>query len=231
MQELSPNTNLSHYRVVSKIGAGGMGEVYLAQDTSELERTVALKFLPAELASDQKRMQRFIQEAKTVSALNHPNILTIYEFGQADSVRFIAAEYVDGVTLRERMRERRLKLHDVLDIAIQIAAALNAAHEAGVVHRDIKPENVMVRRDHIVKVLDFGLAKLTMREAAAEEVSVDSEAGTKVLVHTEPGLVMGTASYMSPEQSQGSQRVNHRTDIWSLGVVIYEMVAGRLPFE
>ena len=208
-----------------------MGEVYLARDTSELDRTVALKFLPAELASDQKRMQRFIQEAKTVSALNHPNILTIYEFGQADSVRFIAMEYVDGVTLRERMRERRLKLHDVLDIAIQIAAALNAAHEAGVVHRDIKPENVMVRRDHIVKVLDFGLAKLTMKEAATESASVDSEAGTKVLVHTEPGLVMGTASYMSPEQSQDSARTDHRTDIWSLGVVLYEMVAGRVPFE
>src|SRR5918912_4496398 len=226
-----PKTRLGRYEIVAPLGAGGMGEVYRARDTGELERTVALKFLPAELASDQKRMQRFIQEAKTVSALNHPNILTIYEFGQADSVRFIAMEYVDGVTLRERMRERRLKLHDVLDIAVQIAAALNAAHEAGVVHRDIKPENVMIRRDHIVKVLDFGLAKLTMREAAAEEVSVDSEAGTKVLVHTEPGLVMGTASYMSPEQSQGSQRVNHRTDIWGLGVVLYEMIGGRVPFE
>src|SRR5918912_853652 len=211
MRELQPDTIVSHYRIVSKLGAGGMGEVYLARDTSELERTVALKFLPAELASDQKRLQRFIQEARTVSALNHPNILTIYEFGQADSVRFIAAEYVDGVTLRERMRERRLKLHDVLDIAIQIAAALNAAHEAGVVHRDIKPENVMVRRDHIVKVLDFGLAKLTMKEAATEGAAVDSEAGTKVLVHTEPGLVMGTASYMSPEQSLGSTKVDHRT--------------------
>src|ERR671938_6340 len=176
MQELSPNTNLSHYRVVSKIGAGGMGEVYLAQDTSELERTVALKFLPAELASDQKRMQRFIQEAKTVSALNHPNILTIYEFGQADSVRFIAAEYVDGVTLREQMRERRLKLHDGLGISMQVAAALYAAHEAGVVHRDIKPENIMVRRDHIVKVLDFGLAKPAAgRGAAAEREPADSE--------------------------------------------------------
>src|SRR5919202_972436 len=181
MPELSSNETLSHYRIVSKLGAGGMGEVYLARDTSELERTVALKFLPAEVASDQKRLQRFIQEAKTVSALNHPNILTIYEFGQADSVRFIAMEYVDGVTLREYMRERRLKLHDVLDIGVQIAAALNAAHAAGVVHRAIKPENVMVRRDHIVKVLDFGLAKLTMKEA--EGVSVDSEAGTKVLVH------------------------------------------------
>src|SRR5438270_9749704 len=230
MQELLPDTTISHYRIVSKLGVGGMGEVFLARDTSELERTVALKFLPAELASDQKRMQRFIQEAKTVSALNHPNILTIYEFEQTDSMRFIATEYVDGVTLRDEMRERRLKLHDVLDISMQIAAALNAAHEASVVHRDIKPENIMVRRDHIVKVLDFGLAKLTMKDAA-ESASVDSQAGTKVLINTEPGLVMGTASYMSPEQSQGSSRVDHRTDIWSLGCVLYEMVAGRVPFE
>src|SRR5256714_13720738 len=228
---IAMGTQLGRYEIRSQLGAGGMGEVYLARDTSELERTVALKFLPAELASDQKRLQRFIQEAKTVSALNHPNILTIYEFGQSDSVRFIATEYVDGVTLRDEMRERRLKLHDVLDIAAQIAAALNAAHEAGVVHRDIKPENIMVRRDHIVKVLDFGLAKLTMKSAAAESAAVDSEAGTKVLINTEPGLVMGTASYMSPEQSQGSASVDHRTDIWSLGVVLYECIAGRVPFE
>jgi serine/threonine-protein kinase len=228
---LDAGTQLGRYEIRSKIGEGGMGEVYLARDTSELERTVALKFLPAEVAADQKRMQRFIQEAKTVSALNHPNILTIYEFGQADSVRFIAMEYVDGVTLRDEMRERRLKLHDVLDLSMQIAAALNAAHEAGVVHRDIKPENIMVRRDHIVKVLDFGLAKLTMKSATAERERVDSQAGTKVLINTEPGLVMGTASYMSPEQSQGSARVDHRTDIWSLGVVLYECIAGRVPFE
>src|SRR3989442_13253751 len=134
-----------------------MGEVYLAKDASELERTVAIKLLPAEVASDTKRMQRFIQEAKTVSALNHPNILTIYEFGQEGETRFIATEYVDGVTLRQHMRTRRMKLHEVLDIGMQIAAALDAAHETRVVHRDIKPENVMVRRrDHIVKVLDFG---------------------------------------------------------------------------
>ena len=227
---LDAGAQLGRYEIRSKLGAGGMGEVYLARDTSELERTVALKFLPAELASDQKRLQRFIQEAKTVSALNHPNILTIYEFGQSDSVRFIAMEYVNGMTLRDEMRVRRLKLHDVLDICMQIAAALNAAHEASVVHRDIKPENIMVRCDHIVKVLDFGLAKLTMKDAA-ESASVDSEAGTKVLINTEPGLVMGTASYMSPEQSQGSSRVDHRTDIWSLGCVLYEMVAGRVPFE
>src|SRR5437868_336843 len=224
---------LGHYKVLELLGAGGMGEVYLAQDMSELERTVALKILPAELASDRERMQRSIREARTVSALNHPNILTIHEAGQAEGTRFIVTEYIDGVTLREHLRSKRISLHESLDIAIQVAAALDAAHEAGVVHRDIKPENIMVRRrDHIVKVLDFGLAKLTETAAArGQGEAVDMEAGTKVLLHTEPGLVMGTVQYMSPEQSQGSARVDRRTDIWSLGVVLYEMAAGRVPFE
>ncbi|MBA2702443.1 MAG: protein kinase [Blastocatellia bacterium] len=226
-KELSANTTLSHYRIVSKIGAGGMGEVYLAQDTSELGRTVALKIVPAEVAQNKDRLQRFTQEARTVSNLNHPNILTVYEFGQTDSGSFIATEYIDGVTLREYFSGRRLKLVDVLDLAIQIVAALNAAHEAGITHRDLKPENVMVRKDHIVKVLDFGLAKLAPNSA---DNAIDSEAGTKVLVQTEPGLVMGTASYMSPEQSAG-KLVDQRTDIWSLGVVLYEMLAGRVPFQ
>lgn len=218
-----------------------MGEVYLALDTTELERTVAIKVLTAEVASDPKRMQRFVQEARTVSALNHPNILTIHEFGQEGATRFIVTEHVDGVTLREYLTPsqsrpvgdgspvdtRRLKLHDVLEIAIQIAAALDAAHEAQVVHRDIKPDNVMVRRrDAIVKVLDFGLAKPTERPVSGQ---IDSEAGTIVL--TEPGVVMGTVSYMSPEQSGGLAQVDHRTDIWSLGVVLYEMITGRVPFE
>src|SRR2546425_991460 len=224
---------LGHYEVLELLGTGGMGEVYLAQDTSELERTVALKILPAELASDKERMQRFIQEAKTVSALNHPNILTIHEVGQAEGTRFIVTEYIDGVTLSEHLRSKRASLHELLDIATQVAAALDAAHEAGVVHRDIKPENIMLRRrDHIVKVLDFGLAKLTENRAERRQSeAVNTEAGTKVLVHTAPGLVMGTVAYMSPEQSQGLARVDHRTDVWSLGVVLYEMVAGRVPFE
>src|SRR6266702_8545116 len=226
-KELEANTTLSHYRIVSKIGAGGMGEVYLAQDTSELGRTVALKILPAEVARDKDRLQRFTQEARTVSNLNHPNILTIHEFGQTDSACFMATEYVDGVTLREHLSKRRLRLVDVLDVAIQIVAALNAAHEAGVTHRDLKPENVMVRRDQIVKVLDFGLAKLT---ATSSNKQIDSEAGTKVFVQTEPGLVMGTVSYMSPEQSVG-KGVDPRTDIWSVGVVLYEMIAGCVPFQ
>jgi len=226
-KELSANTTLSHYRIVSKLGAGGMGEVYLAQDTSELGRTVALKILAAEVAGDKDRLQRFIQEARTVSNLNHPNILTVYEFGKDETTSFMATEYVDGATLRQHVSERRMKLVEVMDVAIQIVAALNAAHEAGVTHRDLKPENVMVRRDHIVKVLDFGLAKPS---AASPDEQIDSEAGTKVFVQTEPGLVMGTASYMSPEQSIG-KGVDHRTDIWSAGVVLYEMIAGVVPFQ
>jgi eukaryotic-like serine/threonine-protein kinase len=224
---LPPNTRLGRYEIRSQIGAGGMGEVYLAQDTSELGRAVALKILPTEVAADKDRLQRFTQEARTVSNLNHPNILTVYEFGRTDSASFMATEYVDGVTLREHLSRRRLKLADVLDVAIQIVAALNAAHEAGVTHRDLKPENVMVRRDQIVKVLDFGLAKPTAKATAQR---VDSEAGTKVLVQTEPGLVMGTVGYMSPEQSSGAA-VDQRADIWSVGVVLYEMIAGRLPFQ
>src|SRR5260370_35576041 len=163
---------ISHYRILSKLGAGGMGEVYLAQDTSELDRTVALKILPLEVAANKDRLQRFTQEARTVSNLNHPNILTLYEFDQTDSATFIATEYIDGVTLREHLSSRRLKLIDLLELAIQIVAALNAANEAGVTHRDLKPENVMVRRDLIVKVLDFGLATPT---APFSTKQIDSE--------------------------------------------------------
>jgi serine/threonine protein kinase/tetratricopeptide (TPR) repeat protein len=226
---IPPNTTLGHYRILSKIGAGGMGEVYLAQDTSELERTVAIKLLPADVAADPKRMQRFAQEARTVSALNHPNVLTVYEFGRDGDTCFIATEYVEGVTLREHLRAHRLKLHELLDIAAQVAAALDAAHEAQVVHRDIKPDNIMIRgRDHIVKVLDFGLAKPREKMLSSYR-AVDTEAGTIVI--TEPGVVLGTVAYMSPEQSEGSQLIDHRSDIWSLGVVLYEMVTGQLPFE
>src|SRR5215472_4062526 len=226
-KELEANTTISHYRIVSKIGAGGMGEVYLAQDTSELGRTVALKILSNEVAGNKDRLQRFIREARTVSNLNHPNILTVHEFGTDESSSFMATEFVDGVTLRQHVSHRRLKLVEVLDVAIQIVAALNAAHEAGVTHRDLKPENVMVRRDHIVKVLDFGLAK---QLDPRPETQIDSEAGTKVMVHTEPGIVMGTVSYMSPEQSVGRE-VDQRSDIWSAGVVLYEMISGNLPFQ
>src|SRR5215471_6338057 len=219
-KDLGANSTLAHYRILSKLGAGGMGEVYLAQDTSELGRTVALKILSNEVAGNKDRLQRFTQEARTVSNLNHPNILTVHEFGTTDSTSFMVTEFVDGVTLRQHLSGRRLKLIEVMDVVTQIVAALNAAHEAGVTHRDLKPENVMVRRDHIVKVLDFGLAK---QFVGSSEHGIDSEAGTKVLVHTEPGVVMGTASYMSPEQSVG-KGVDQRTDIWSVGVVLYEMI-------
>ena len=226
---VDPNTRLSHYKILSKLGAGGMGEVYLAQDTSALGRTVALKLLSAEVASNKDRLQRFTQEARTVSNLNHPNILTVYEFGQTESTSFIATEYIDGLTLRQHLWDRRFKLIDVLDLAIQIVGALNAAHEAGVAHRDLKPENVMVRKDHIVKVLDFGLAKLSERESTGSG-PIGTEDETLIQVNTTPGVVMGTVSYMSPEQSVGKD-IDLRTDIWSFGVVLYEMIAGCLPFQ
>src|SRR6266849_3548447 len=225
-RELSANTTLSHYRIVSKIGEGGMGEVYLAQDT-KLDRKVALKILPADVAAHPDRMKRFVQEARAASSLNHPNIITIHEIGETASGHFIGTEFIDGETLRERMSRGGVELSDTLDIVLQVASALTAAHGAGIVHRDIKPENIMLRRDGIVKVLDFGLAKLVEQK---ESASVDMEAPTRPVVNTEPGMVMGTAIYMSPEQARG-MKVDARTDIFSLGVVIYEMVAGRLPFE
>ena len=221
---LDEGLKLGRYEIRAHLGTGGMGQVYLAHDTSELNRTVALKILPADIAADPKWMQRFIREARTVSGLNHPNILTIYEFGAHNSTRFMAMEYVEGSTLRETLSGNRLNLHEVLDIGMQVAAALNAAHESHVVHRDIKPENIMLRRrDGIVKVLDFGLAKPVKQ-------SSDSP-GTSTLLHTETGIVMGTVSYMSPEQSLAAKNLDYRTDIWSLGVVLYEMIAGRVPFD
>jgi serine/threonine protein kinase/Tfp pilus assembly protein PilF len=218
-------TTISHYHIFSKLGQGGMGEVYLAEDT-KLDRKVALKLLPDSVASDQERMRRFVQEAKSASALNHPNIITIYEIGEIDSRHFIATEFIDGETLRKRMRHGHLKLIELLEIAIQTTGALAAAHAAGIIHRDIKPENIMVRHDGYVKVLDFGLAKLTEPQG----FTADTEAPTKALVDTGAGIVLGTLVYMSPEQAKG-QRVDGRTDLWSLGAVIYEMVTGHAPFE
>src|SRR5205085_595266 len=205
-------------------GAGGMGEVYLAQDTI-LGRKVALKILAAEFAVHPDRMRRFVQEAKAASALNHPNIITIYEIDETDSGHFIVIEFIEGETLRERMRLARMKFPEVLDVAIQTASALAAAHGAGIIHRDIKPDNVMLRRDGIVKVLDFGLAKLSEPPAVAGGPAVDSEAPTRANLKTDPGVVMGTAIYMSPEQARGLP-VDARTDIFSLGIVLYEMIAG-----
>ncbi|HET6893399.1 MAG TPA: serine/threonine-protein kinase, partial [Pyrinomonadaceae bacterium] len=228
-EQLVEGQEIGHYRVIQRIGAGGMGEVYLAKD-SRLERTVALKILPADVAFDQRRMLRFKHEARLVSALNQPNILTLFEFGEIESLQFIATEYVDGVTLRQVLRGRQLSLPEVLEIAIQITAALDAAHEAKIVHRDIKPENIMIRgRDGVVKVLDFGLAKLT-EKGTASGLTTDTEAATEMLLKTMPGSLMGTVNYMSPEQARGL-RVDARTDIWSTGVVLYEMAGGHAPFK
>ncbi len=224
MEELSADATLSHYRIVSKIGAGGMGEVYLAEDL-KLGRRVAIKVLTRELTENPERLQRFELEARAASALNHPNILTVYEIGESAGARFIATEFIEGESLRQRIRRGRLELPEVLEIGIQIASALTAAHETGIVHRDIKPENIMVRKDHLVKVLDFGLAKLVKEEAA----ELDKEAVTQALLKTTPGLVLGTITYMSPEQARGRD-VDERTDIWSLGVVLYQLVTGSLPF-
>ena len=223
--ELKSGQRIGPYEVISLLGRGGMGEVYLALD-ERLHRKVALKLLPAFFIKDKERVERFKREARAASGLNHPNIITIHEIGEIDSQQFITTEFIEGETLRERLFRRHLTLNETLNVAIQIADALSAAHKAGIIHRDIKPENIMVRPDGYVKVLDFGLAKLAEASSFG-----DSEAPTKVNVKTAPGLVMGTASYMSPEQSRASAQVDHRTDIWSLGVVLYEMVAGRLPFE
>src|SRR2546422_5550633 len=219
---LPAGAKLGRYEIRSKLGEGGMGEVYLAQDT-KLDRKVALKILPADLATNHDRMRRFVQEAKAASALNHPNIITIHEIEETDSDHFIATEFIDGFTLRARMQKLPLKLAEAFDIAVQIASALTAAHAAGIVHRDIKPENIMLRRDGYVKVLDFGLAKLT------EQPTTDVPTAAGARVKTDTGVVMGTSCYMSPEQARGLA-VDGRTDIWSLGVVLCEMLTGQAPF-
>jgi serine/threonine protein kinase len=217
-----PGQKIGRYEIAALAGEGGMGEVYLARD-NKLRRSVALKILPAAFTADADRLHRFEREAFAASSLNHPNILTVYEFGAEDGHHFIATEFINGESLRQYLKNQRLDLREVLDIGIQVASALSAAHAANIVHRDIKPENVMVRRDGIIKVLDFGLAKLV------EQQKPDSQAPTEAAYNTLPGTVMGTVSYMSPEQARGKD-VDARTDIWSLGVVLYEMLAGHLPF-
>jgi eukaryotic-like serine/threonine-protein kinase len=217
---------VSHYRILEKLGAGGMGVVYLAEDM-KLGRKVAIKILSHEYTTNKDRLHRFDQEASAASNLNHPNILTIHEVGDDDGRHYIATEYIDGVTLRRKLAASHLEAPEILDIAIQVACALEEAHAAGIVHRDIKPDNIMIRRNGYVKVLDFGLAKLT---ETVDRTPLDTESPTRVLVQTDAGVVMGTSHYMSPEQARGKP-VDARSDIWSLGVVIYEMVAGRTPFE
>src|SRR5947209_7237241 len=218
-------TTLGSYRILEKLGAGGMGTVYLAKD-ARLGRRVALKLLPEHFARDEELVRRFEQEARAASVLNHPNIPTVHEIGEAEGRRFIVTEFVEGRTRRERLVEGRFPVGEALDVCAQVAGALAKAHASGIVHRDIKPENVMVDEEGHVKVLDFGIAK-----QVAQAPSVDTEAPTTArIVNTASGVVLGTSTYMSPEQLRG-QELDARTDIWSLGVLLYEVVAGRAPFE
>ena len=224
-RKLETGKCLGHYEIITQIGEGGMGEVYLAKD-KKLDRKVAVKILNEEFSQDESNLKRFVSEAKAASALNHPNILTIYEFGEAEDMRFIVSEYIEGKTLREIVRESKLRLPQILDISIQITGALASAHKAHLVHRDIKPENIMVRPDGYVKVLDFGLAKLVEQKnksiLSLEDPTVRQDLTAK-------GVILGTVKYMSPEQAKG-ERVDERTDIFSLGIMIYEMLAGEPPF-
>ena len=225
IMQLTPGTRVGSYEIRHCIGAGGMGEVYYARDT-KLGRYVALKVLLPELTTDQERLRRFEQEARSTLALNHPNILTIFEVGQEADLHFIVTEFVDGVNLRQRMAAEKFALAPALDVVIQVAAALSAAHASGIVHRDIKPENIMLRADGYVKVLDFGLAKLMPTQ---DDEVADHDVSTALNLNTAPGAIVGTVNYMSPEQLR-SMKVDGRADIWSLGVVLYEMIAGCAPF-
>lgn len=216
-------SQLGPYEILSLLGSGGMGEVYLARDP-RLERQVAVKILPPEVTQDPERLRRFVLEARAASALNHPNIATIYEIGEAEGIPFISMEYIEGETLQARIRQRRPELEEILDIGIQIADALDEAHRRGITHRDIKPANLMLTTRGQLKMLDFGLAKRIHQEKAAKENSAGAES------HTTPGLIMGTVDYMSPEQVLGEE-VDSRTDLFSLGVVLYNLVTGRLPFS
>jgi serine/threonine protein kinase len=224
-QQLAAGQTLGHFRILSPLGKGGMGEVYLAEDL-KLRRKVALKLLPSAFTNQEDRLRRFEQEARAASALNHPNIITIYEIGEAGQARFIATEYIAGRTLRALLEEGALPVERALGIGAQAASALSAAHEAGILHRDIKPENIMLRPDGLVKVLDFGLAKLIRPQPAP----LTTTASTAVQIESTPGMIMGTLAYMSPEQAQGME-VDARTDIFSLGAVLYEMVKGQKAFQ
>src|SRR6476660_4787995 len=218
---LVPGTTIGHYQIIKRLVSGGMGDIYLAEDR-RLERRVVIKTLPKHFTRDIDRVQRFQLEAKAASALSHPNIITIYEIGHIDELHYIALEFIEGETLRQSIATSQLTISEALEIAVNVAAALLAAHEAGIVHRDIKPENIMLRADRVVKVLDFGLAKLT------ESNPISSGSGSTF--QTEQGTVMGTAPYMSPDRSP-ALTVDPRTDIWSFAAVRYEMVGGRPPFE
>ncbi|MGB6251454.1 MAG: serine/threonine-protein kinase, partial [Terriglobales bacterium] len=220
---LTPGTKLGPYEIQSLIGSGGMGEVYRAHD-SRLNRTVAIKVLPTSYSADAERLQRFVQEARAAAALNHPNILSIFDIGEASGAPYIVSELLEGQTLRERIRSGPLSSRKAIDYALQVARGLAAAHEKGIVHRDLKPENLFLTHDDRVKILDFGLAKLTRPENEA-----GADAAT-VQVNTEPGQIMGTAGYMSPEQVRGKP-ADHRSDIFSFGSILYEMLSGQRAFR
>src|SRR5436309_4215848 len=223
--DLLVGRTIGHYKISKRIGTGGMGDVYLAIDVTA-GRKAALKLLPMRFTADAERLKRFQQEAHAVVGLNHPNILTIYEIGEDHSTHYIASELIEGETLRHRLMRGRIEVGEAVDVAIQVASALAAAHETGIIHRDIKPENIMLRPDRYVKVLDFGIAKLA--ESAFAEATADG-AGSMTLAETNLGSILGTVRYMSPEQARGAP-VDKGTDIWSLGVVLYEMVTGHTPF-
>ncbi len=223
---LKTGEKFGNYEIISSIGSGGMGEVFQARDI-RLKRDVAIKVLPQKLVKNNSAVERFMREAYSASALNHPNILTIFDIGKIEDINFIATEYVDGNTLRTHIKNKTLNLIQTLEIALQVSSALISAHEANIVHRDIKPENIMVRNDGYVKVLDFGLAKLTEQDAVRHDEELKD---IFIKAKTNPGMILGTANYMSPEQARGLE-VDTRSDIFSLGIVLYEMIAGHLPFE
>jgi serine/threonine protein kinase len=222
--ELKPNTIISHYQIVSQIGSGGMGEVYRAIDT-RLNREVAIKVLPSDFAKDEDRLQRFEQEAKATSALNQPNILTVYDIGEHNGSPFIVSELLEGGELRDRLNEGPIPIRKVIEYTSQIVSGLSAAHERGIIHRDLKPENLFITKDERLKILDFGLAKL--REQKSDPSG--SEDATRKAI-TSPGVVMGTVGYMSPEQVRG-HTTDHRSDIFSFGVILYEMITGKRAFQ
>jgi serine/threonine protein kinase len=229
-RSLHSGDDFGKYKILKFLGCGGMGEVYLAHD-SILKRKVALKLLPPNIAADANRIRRFQIEARAASRIVQRNVAQVYEVGETESIHFIAMEFIDGETLRTHLKSGSLSSEQVLPIAKQIAAALQAAHEVGVVHRDLKPENIMLRSDGEVKVLDFSLAKLTRRAPPSNGSATDYDSSFLTnSFKTEPGFLMGTATYMSPEQARG-QEVDVRTDVWSFGVVLYEMLKGEPPFR